>query len=375
MSPPVKLFACLLLALVMCSLVPMALSYGTGVKAYVPPQRSIAVDSLPFSYNGSFIVYNDGYRDGVYIIRVSVTEPSAINWLNLSDSIFTLRPGDSKLINISFNVTADNALPGDHEFVFMPTLLTTHVEPYMDQFANYTSVADPFNFTLSIHDGLSASVQSTTSTPIVFTNQSNSTNLIQSSVLQDHKVVTLIDRAIKLDSPDSAMIGQPVPLSTSIFEGLSGEGISLMAVSPDGIVYPVSGGNFTFDKAGLWGVIVRVGDEILLGKTVDVTPVKSPLAGLDWGTILAGLSLLVILSVVPLWFITPVRKAEDPYSNIIYKAYIIKKYMEWFDKERLRRAVSLLTEEYDGLVAKNAPGSREEAKRSIDELDTLARLD
>jgi len=355
-----KLILSVLLVLAMASQTLSASCYGTGVRAYVPTVRSADTAVFPFIYNGSFIVYNDGYRDGVYIIRVGVTEPSSIQWLNLSESVFTLRPGESKLVYFSLNVTNETARPGEQEFIFTPTLLSTNVEPYLDQFASYISPADSFRFRLNV-TGVPAGP--TRGVPVVFV-QSNQTNFVQYSALEDmNRVVTLLDRAIRLNIRDKAIAGEPVPVSVSIFQGLSSRGISLLAVSPDGTAHPITGGNVTFDRMGLWGVIVMVGDEMILGKTVEVTAARSPLAGIDAGTILAGLSLLILLSVVPLWTLAPGRQATDPYEAIIYRAYVIRKYMDRFDAGRLRRAVQMLKDEYDDLEAKALAVKRRKLKK------------
>jgi hypothetical protein len=375
MSMRLKLFVCLSLVMVAISLMPVAWSYGTGVKAYLPSQRSATVNATPFTYNGSFMAYNDGYREGVYMIRVSVTEPSTINWLDLSSPIFTLRPGESKLVYFSFNIPAGELLPGDYEFIFTPALLTANVEPYMDQFANYVSNGDAFNFTLSVPAGTS-SVTAETSPPVAFLDNSNRMNLVQYSVMEDSKIVTQLDRAIKLSAPSSAVVGETVPLSLAIFDNLSDRGISLMAISPDGAIYPVSNGNYSFDKIGLWGIIVLVGDDIVIGKTVDVTAMKSPLSGLDPGAILALLSLLALLAVVPLWLATPKKHVKaDPYDDIIYKANVIRKYIDRFDNDRLKHAARMLTDEYNSLASKGVRGKKDEALAAVNELETLASLE
>ena len=106
---------------------------------------------------------------------------------------------------------------------------------------------------------------------MTFSGDDNRTNLPQSSVLSSNNtVLTQLDRAIKLNSPQQATVGIATPLNVSIFEGLSQQGISLMAVSPNGTLYRVSNSSFTFDKEGLWGVMVLVGDEFVLGKPVNV---------------------------------------------------------------------------------------------------------
>jgi hypothetical protein len=367
MLRPWKLIFCTVLAIAL--LVAPAHCYGTGVRAYVPTLRSAVADKLPFAYDSSFMVYNDGYRDGVYIIRVGVTEPSSINWLNLSEAVFTLKPGGSRLVHFRFNVTAEQALNGDHEFIFTPTLLTPNVEPYLDQFANYVSAADSFRFRLNVTGGHAAT---SAGLPIVFV-KNDQTNFAQYSVLKDTgQVVTMLDRAIKLNLPDKAIVGQSVPVSTSVFEGLSNRGISLMAVSPEGSVYPISEGNYTFSTIGLWGVVVLVGDEIVLGRTVDVAAVQSPLAGIDIGTILGGISLLVLLSAVPLWLMASGKTTTDPYEDIIYKAGVIGKYIDRFDKDRLQRAVKILKDEYDGLARSRGKGKKVKAREAIDELSTLS---
>lgn len=371
MSLTVRILAGIIMASALIALAAPAPGIGFGVKSYVPTVRTITIESLPFTYNTSFMVYNDGYRDGVYIIRVSVGEPSAINWISVSPSVFTLRPGESKLVKLTFNVTNETAIPGEHEFILTPTMLATSVEPYLDTLATYISSADAFRIRLSIPGQQAAA---TSAIPVTFV-EGNRTNFVQYSVMEDtNKVVTQLDRAIRLNLPDSAIAGQPVPVSVSIFQGLSRQGISLMAVSPEGRAFPISEGNVTFNSLGLWGVIVMVGDEMIIGKTIDVKPVWSPLAGLDMGTLLAILSLLILLSVVPLWLYMPARRHKDPYEDIAFKAYVIKKYLDRFDKERLRRAVKLLREEYEGLASKGASGNQESALNSIKELDALAEF-
>jgi hypothetical protein len=349
----------------------------------VPSTTTFVVDSLPFIYNGSFVVHNDGYRDGVYIIRVSVSEPAAINWLDLSESAFTLRPGESRLINFNINVSPEEAVPGEIDYVIMPTLLNTNVEPYLDDFASYLSRTDPFTLKLVLPGSLLVSTYSgiPPGTPVVFY-EDNRSNLQQYSVLvSNDTILTQLDRAVKLNTPEQATVGTPVSFNVSIFEGLSDRGLSMMAVSPNGTLYRMANGTFTFDREGLWGIMVLVGDEFLLGKPVNVISAGAA-AGLlaipDTGTILAAASLLVLLAVVPIWILAgrQMRAEEkDPYSDILFKTYVVRKYITQFDKSRLERVVQVLKNEYYDLVARGAKGKKDEAKSSIDELGTLANLE
>ena len=309
MRPSVKTILLILIGIALVSAPAPAYCYGTGVRAYMPSQTTFVADSLPFVYNGSFVVFNDGYRDGVYIIRVSVNEPSVINWLELSQTAFTLKPGESKVIFFNLSVSEDDALPGEQDYVIMPTLLNTNVEPYLDDFANYVSQTDPFTLKLILPG--ESSVSSSEGTPVTFSGDESRTNLPQSSVLTSNStVLTQLDRAIKLNSPQQAIVGTATPLNISIFEGLSLQGISLMAVSPNGTLYRVSNSSFTFDKEGLWGIMVLAGDEFILGKPVTVVgqgAAASLLTIPDMGTILAAASLLVLLAVVPIWILAGKR--------------------------------------------------------------------
>ena len=374
----VKIILFILIGLALASAPAPANCYGTGVRAYMPSQTTFIADSLPYMYNGSFVVFNDGYRNGVYIIRVSVDEPSAMNWLDLSETAFTLKPGESKIIFFNFSVNENDALPGDHDYMFMPTLLNTNVEPYLDDFANYVSQTDPFTVILTLPGDQSA--PSSQGIPVIFSGDNNQTNLPQSSVLSSNNtVLTQLDRAIRLNSPQQAIVGIDTPLNVSIFEGLSQQGISLMAVSPNGTLYRVSNSSFTFNQEGLWGIMVLVGDDFILGKPVNVVG-QGAAAGLltipDIGTILAAVSLLVLLAVVPIWVLAGKRTEEtDPYSDILFKAYVVRKYIGQFDKHRLNRVVQVLKNEYYDLVAKGAKGKKAEAKSSIEELGTLASLE
>ncbi len=148
-----------------------------------------------------------------------------------------------------------------------------------------------------------------------------------------------------------------------------------MAISPDGIFYPVQGENITFDRAGRWGVIALIGDVVLLGKPVEVSEGGLKLVMPGPGTILAALSLLLLLSIVPIWLMGRGPGKADPYEEVAYKAYVIRKYIDQFDPPRLHLAVGQLRKEYDDLVARNVRGDREAARAGLEELETLARLE
>jgi hypothetical protein len=188
-------------------------------------------------------------------------------------------------------------------------------------------------------------------------------------------VVTQIDRAIRINVPSTAETGQPADVSISVFEGLSSRDIELMAISTDGIFYPIEGENITFDRAGRWGVIALIGDIVLLGKPVDVSESRSLLVMPGIGTILAAISLLLLLSLVPIWLMGRGAGRADPYGEVAYKASVIMKYVDQFDPLRLRTAVGQLGEEYDSLVARNVRGDRETARAALKELETLSSLE
>jgi hypothetical protein len=118
-------------------------------------------------------------------------------------------------------------------------------------------------------------------------------------------------------------------------------------------------------------VIALIGDLVLLGKPIGISEGGFKLVMPGLGTIFAALSLLLLLSLVPIWFMGRSR-GSDPYEEVAYRAYVIKKYIEKFDTMRLRRAVSQLKEEYDNLLARNVKGHREAARAELDELETLA---
>jgi hypothetical protein len=355
-----------------------ALSAGTGIRVFTPPESSVAVDQLPLHYNGSFIVQNDGLLEGVYVVRVAVDDPAAITWLNVTPSGFVLAPGELRQVNFSINIGEGEAFYGTYHIVFMPSLLPKNVEPYLDTFADYASEVAYFNFTVDI-TGMSElpfEVAESPGTPVTFSNDSSRVNLVQVVNPENgSRVVTQIDRAIRINMPPTAEIGRPVNLSVSVFQGLSSRDISLMAISPDGIFYPVEGENFTFDRLGRWGMIALVGDVVLLGKPVEVSQggVKLVMPGL--GTIFAAIALLLLLSIVPIWLTGRSAGRADPYEEVTYKAYVIKKYVDKFDPLRLRRSVSQLKEEYDDLVARHVKGDRETARISLEELETLASFE
>ncbi len=351
---------------------------GSGLKAYVPADTLVEAAVLPYAYNGTFVVYNDGQHDGVYVVRVSVDDPAAISWINVTPASFVLSPGESKLVRFDINISPEQAKTGEYHIIFTPTLLPRNVEPYLNTFAQYISVVDRYNLTLvvpSINGFAAQGTETVGSRPVYFFEDPTRVNLIQYSQAYDaNQDIVEIDRAIRLNAPANATVGEPVPLSVSVFEGLSNRGIDLIAVSPEGIFYPVTSDNFTFNKAGKWGIIASVGDLMLLGRPVSVSSGNAYLAMPGIDTILASIAFILLLSLVPIWILTRDKHA-DPYRDITFKTYVIRKYIDHFDTDRLKRAVGQVEDEYYDLVSSDVPGDRDQARASLDELKTLTRLE
>lgn len=351
-----------------------ACSADSGIRVFAPTASSITADSLPLSYNGSFIVQNDGPLEGVYVVRVAVDDPSAITWISVTPSGFAMAPGELRMVNFSISIGEGQAKAGTYRIMFMPTRLPLAVEPYMDNFANYVSYFDRYNLTIEIPGG-SAGSAGTEMTPVIFSENPDRVNLVQFAAPENGtSALVQIDRAVRINVPNGAPVNQPVNISLSIYQGLSSRGISLMAISPDGDFYPIEGDTFTFDKIGRWSVAALVGDIVLVGKPVDVSAggVQLVMPGLT--TILAAISLLLLLSVIPIWFATRARRRHDPYEDVIFKAYVVRKYIDQFDIYRLKNAVAILTQEFDDLVKRNVRGRKDDARASIEELKTLSQF-
>lgn len=368
----------LILATLLLALAAPVHAEGSGVKVFSPSESFVRADSLPYLYNGSFIVSNDGQQAGVYVIRVSVDDPVAISWINVTPVAFVLNPGETRVVQFEINISPEQAKTGTFSLIFTPTLLPRNVEPYLDTFAQYVSIVDHYNVTLEvppINGEFEAGPEAVNVTPVFFVEAPGRVNLVQySRPVEGNKEVIEIDRAVRINAPQNATVGKVAPVSLSVFEGLSNRGIDLIAVSPDGIFYPISGENLTFTQAGEWGIIAAVGDQILLGKPVTVSEPETQFAmpGLD--TILAAIALLLLLSIVPIWLLTR-NRGTDPYRDITFKAYVIRKYIDHFDTDRLRRAVGAIEDEYYSLIARNARGDKEAARASLDELRTLTHLE
>lgn len=352
---------------------------GTGIRVYMPNIESVTAGPLPYTYNGSFMVENDGYTDGVYIVRVAVDVPDTISWVNLSKSAFVLKPDESTMVEFSIKVTPEKARPGTIDFIFTPALLPSKVEPYMDPFAKYILYFDRYKLSMTIPESNFSTLNETPGKPVIFTDNTSRSDLAQSTfVVGNDTIVTEIDRAIKIDMPGTVTAGQPVPAGISVFENKGAEGIRLMVVSPEGTLYPIENDTFTFDHEGKWGVMALVGEEFILGQPVTVIAPGGLLGSIDLGTGLALLSLLLLLAVIPAWMLLPkkaVVRRPDPYDDLLFKTYVVKKNINRFDTSRLKRVVAILSEEYQDLLKRGVAGKKDEAYTSILELSTLADIE
>jgi len=360
--------------------VPSCYAVGPGVTVYAPSVSSLRVDRVPFTYNGSFVVQNNGHEENVYVCRASVDDPRAITWINTTPAGFVLSPGETKLVNFTINISGQKPAPGAYHFIFKPTRLPRNVEPYINKFARYISQADHYNLTIEVpgEGGSAESDDQMAEIPVVFDQPTYKVNLVQYAAPDENNTEMIeINRAIRINAPSSAYVGDQVPLSVSVFEGLNNRDIDLVVMSPDGTFYPVQGSNFTFTQEGRWGVLTMIGDQILLGKPLTISRnsgLQLVMPGMD-AILLSVITLLLFASIVPIWLVIRGRRKQDNYKDIEFKAYIVRKYIDQFDAGQLKRAIALIEEEYNDLLDRNISGDRERARASIEELKTLSLLE
>jgi hypothetical protein len=377
MPHSIRVFAIIFLSLILIIHCQPANCAPAGIKTYMPTVTNASIQKVPFTYNSSFVVHNNGFRDNVYIVKVAVEDPVAISWIKLSDTVFVLSPGESKVVYFNISIINFDLLPGTYQYLFIPALLPQNMEPYMDPFANYVSVIDKFRFDLIMPEGGAFSTASTIEPPpSVKADIPGRINLIQNPALYDKNIITTqINKAIRLNSPETAEIGRDTGISISIFEGEDSEGIYILAASPDGYVYPVKNNTFSFNREGRWSLIVLIGEEILLGKPITVVKSGGIFSTNDNSTAFLALLLLFFMLAVPLWLMSrkPSLKTEkDPYSELRFKAYVIKKYIRSFDKGRLKRTIEILYDEYYEMARRGYKGKKDDALNSLEELKKLS---
>lgn len=246
--------------------VPVAGQPGIGLAT--PPVERLEIDSFPFTYQNQFRVYNKGGDERVFVISVSAPYQDVLDWVTVDTSVFTLPPGETRVIQ--FSIYAESGYQGEYDVLFKPTLLPTQTEATPDSAMAHVAMSAAYTLTLVVPEGVGP--QRPEEEEVSPEEPRELTKTVQE--MEETKATTVrpFDKPLLINVPPEVYQYEPTYLSVQFVEGEEPTELGFVLVSPSGKSYRLpSETTFSFDEEGIWSVLIVIQEEIIAGNPLEVT--------------------------------------------------------------------------------------------------------
>lgn len=253
--------------LVVALLVIPLVGAQSGIGLAGPPVDSLTIQSFPFTYQNKFRVYNTGEEERVFVISISAPYQDVLDWVTVDTSVFTLLPGDTKVIQ--FSIYADSGYTGEYDVIFKPTLLPSQTTPVPGSATAHLAMSVSYTLTLIVPEGAGPPRPETEEIPPEEPRELTKT--VEEMKETKAGAVRPFDKPLLINIPQESYMYEPVYLSVTLVEGEEPTELGFVAVAPSGKNYKLSSEtDFTFDEEGTWNILVVIKDEIIAGNPVEV---------------------------------------------------------------------------------------------------------
>ena len=280
----------LVLVFMLTSLTADTASAGMALSS--PPISVVTVQGFPFHYENKFRVYNRGDADSVFTVDVLTVCQDVRDWISFDKKVFVLKPNEST--QVTFFMDAKEGFIGDCEVIIRPLMLP-EAETLLNGAAAsqraYIKTGVDMRFILNVPDAVGMASLGKRPAPkdkVAADQKASDKKAVEETLSSETGVLkTRLDKPLSVEIPSTAVVGQPCALSVSFIGGGEPEEMGLSLTSPSGINYRLpKTASFTFDEKGKWAVLVVIGNEVILGKTVNVLPSQNSLS--ESGALLVG---------------------------------------------------------------------------------------
>jgi hypothetical protein len=253
--------------LLLFAILGLPLAGQPGIGLATPPVETLVIDSFPFTYQNKFRVYNNGEEERVFVISISAPYQDILDWITVDASIFTLPPGETKVIQ--FSIYAESGYRGEYDVIFKPTLLPTQTVATPDSAMAHLAMSAAYKLTLIVPEDLGRSrpeeAEITPEEPRDLTRTVDEMEETKASAIRT------FDKQLLITLPKRTYLYEPTFLSVKFIEGEEPAELGFVIVSPSGKTYRVSSDSvFSFDEEGSWSVLIVIKDEIIVGNPLEV---------------------------------------------------------------------------------------------------------
>lgn len=238
-----------------------------GIGLATPPVETLTIESFPFTYQNKFRVYNKGEEERVFVISISAPYQDVLDWVTVDASVFTLIPGDTRVVQ--FSIYADSGYQGEYAVIFRPTLLPTQTTPTPNSAMAHLAMSAAYKLTLIVPEG--AGPPRPHEEEIPPEQPRELTKTVEEMKETKASTVRSFDKPLLINVPSHVYMYEPTPLSVEFIEGEEPTELGFVAVAPSGKSYNLESDTvFSFNEEGTWNILVVIKDEIIAGNPLEV---------------------------------------------------------------------------------------------------------
>ena len=239
-----------------------------GIGLATPPVDTLVIDSFPFTYQNKFRVYNKGEEERVFVISISAPYQDVLDWVTVDTSVFTLIPGDTKVVQ--FSIYCESGYQGEYSIVFKPTLLPTQTTAAPDSAMAHLAMSASFTLTLIVPEDVGPFRPE--EEEVAPEQPRELTKTVEEMEETRASTVRPFDKPLLITIPPEAYQYEPTFLSVKFVEGDEPTELGFVVVAPSGKNYELGNeATFSFDEEGTWNILIVIKEEIIAGNPLEVT--------------------------------------------------------------------------------------------------------
>jgi hypothetical protein len=225
--------------------------------------EELVIDSFPFQFR----VYNKGTEERVFVVSVSAPYKDVLDWITVDTSVFTLPPGETRVIQ--FSIYAESGYQGEYEIAFRPTLLPTQTAASPGSAMAQLAMSAAYNLSLVVTE--EAGPIRPPEEEVTPEKPRELTKTVQELEETRATAVRPFDKPLLINVPAQAYQYEPTPLAVTFAQGEEPTELGFVLVSPSGKTYSLpSEATFSFNEKGTWSALIVIGDEIIAGNPMEV---------------------------------------------------------------------------------------------------------
>ncbi|MHC1608883.1 MAG: hypothetical protein ACXQS3_01510 [Candidatus Methanofastidiosia archaeon] len=238
--------------------------------------QALVIGSFPFAYSNSISIHNAGDEESIYCVRVVGEYTDIVEWIDVNPKIMTIEPRG--YANVQYTVHAEEGYTGTYITYLEITAYKEGVKSATLQETPMSYVQSSGIIRISIEVSEEAGLNSMGIQHPSLNYEgipSGPFKLVVEDIESCSSGVSIetFDRPLYIDIPHQVQKNKLIPLSGGYIGEGEPESMTIILNAPSGETYTLApSATFIFNEEGTWHAILALGNQPIIGKTIEVLP-------------------------------------------------------------------------------------------------------